>query len=129
MERVETAEDFLKYSLPFLDSLAEGDVNKVLKQLYSGLVPIVVRGLDKVIIIDARDYPSRGVEEPSKEKSLRGAKDGFTEGFMTNIALVRRRIRDSRLVFEIIRSEKKAKRYMYCLYERRCGRGDCKEAR
>lgn len=100
MERVETAEDFLKYSLPFLDSLAEGDVNKVLKQLYSGLVPIVVRGLDKVIIIDARDYPSRGVEEPSKEKSLRGAKDGFTEGFMTNIALVRRRIRDSRLVFE-----------------------------
>jgi len=100
MERVANAEDFLKYSLPFLDSLAESDVSKVLKQLYSGLVPIVVRGLDQVIIIDARDYPLRGVQEPSKEKSLRGAKDGFTEGFMTNIALVRRRIRDSRLVFE-----------------------------
>ena len=31
----------------------------------------VVEGLDKVIIIDARDYPSRGVDEPAKEKSLR----------------------------------------------------------
>lgn len=100
MEKVATADDFMKYSLPFLDSTAESDTAKILKQLYSGLVPIVVSGLDKVIIIDVRDYPSRGVEEPSKEKSLRGAKDGFTEGFMTNIALVRRRIRDERLVFE-----------------------------
>ena len=100
MERVTTADDFLKYALPFLDSLSESDVHAALKQLFSGLVLIVVSGLDQVIIVDARDYPSRGVEEPSKEKSLRGAKDGFTESFMTNIALVRRRIRDPRLIFE-----------------------------
>jgi stage V sporulation protein AF len=42
----------------------------------------------------------RGVQEPDKEKTLRGAKDGFTEGLMTNIALIRRRIRDRRLIFE-----------------------------
>lgn len=68
-------------------------------RLYSGLVPLMIEGLDKIIIIDARSYPSRSVEEPQKEKSLRGAKDGFTEGFMTNIALIRRRLRDSNLIF------------------------------
>ena len=68
-------------------------------RLYSGLVPLMVEGLDRIIIIDARDYPSRSVEEPQKEKSLRGARDGFTEGFMTNIALIRRRLRDNNLIF------------------------------
>lgn len=100
LEYVYTADDFMKYVLPYLDSLTEGNVAQVVKQLFAGLVPIVVQGLDKVIIIDARDYPSRGVNEPAKEKSLRGAKDGFTEGYMTNIALVRRRIRDVNLIFE-----------------------------
>ncbi len=68
-------------------------------RLYSGLVPLMVEGLDRIIIIDARSYPSRSVEEPQKEKSLRGARDGFTEGFMTNIALIRRRLRDNDLIF------------------------------
>ena len=41
------------------------------------------------------------MEEPSKEKSLRGSKDGFVESMMTNIALIRRRIRDNDLIFKI----------------------------
>ncbi len=40
-------------------------------------------------------------QKPSKEKSLRGAKDGFVESMMTNIALIRRRIRDNALIFKI----------------------------
>lgn len=69
-------------------------------RLYAGLVPLMVEGLDQIIIIDARDYPLRSVEEPDKEKSLRGARDGFTESFMQNIALIRRRLRDNNLIFQ-----------------------------
>lgn len=68
-------------------------------RLYAGLVPFILEGLDQIMILDARNYPARSVEEPQKEKSLRGAKDGFTEGFMQNIALIRRRLRDNRLIF------------------------------
>ena len=64
-------------------------------------MPLLISGYDGIIIIDCRDYPLRGVEEPSKEKSLRGAKDGFVEAMMTNIALIRRRIRDNNLIFKI----------------------------
>lgn len=72
----------------------------VLPKLYTGLVPLVVEGLDDIIIMDARHYPARSVEEPEKEKTLRGAKDGFTETFMTNIGLIRRRIRSNELIFK-----------------------------
>lgn len=74
--------------------------NQMLTKLYAGLVPLLVEGLDRIIIIDCREYPSRSVEEPDKEKTLRGAKDGFTENFMENVALIRRRIRDNNLIFK-----------------------------
>ncbi|MDO4745061.1 MAG: spore germination protein [Bacillota bacterium] len=51
--------------------------------------------------MDCRNYPLRSIDEPSKEKSLRGSKDGFVEAMMTNIALIRRRIRDDNLIFKI----------------------------
>lgn len=69
------------------------------EKMYSGLTPLVVEGTDKIIIMDMREYPGRSVSEPEKEKSLRGAKDGFTENMMENISMIRRRIRDNNLIF------------------------------
>ena len=85
---------------PLTQEQAEDCCNQMLPKLYAGLVPLLVEGLDRIIIIDCRDYPSRSVEEPDKEKTLRGAKDGFTENFMDNVALIRRRIRDNNLIFK-----------------------------
>lgn len=99
LDKADTLEDFLESNLPFLDALIVRDVDKAIKFLYSGLVPLLISGYDGIIIIDCREYPLRGVEEPSKEQSLRGSKDGFVESMMTNIALVRRRIRSSNLIF------------------------------
>ncbi len=99
IDRAVTSEEFIQYNLPFLDTLVVDDVDTALKHLYSGLVPLLISGYDKIIIIDCRNYPLRSIDEPSKEKSLRGSKDGFVESMMTNIALVRRRIRDNNLIF------------------------------
>ena len=65
-------------------------------------MPVFIDGYDKAAIIDMRSYPARSVTEPSKEKSLRGAKDGFTETLMTNVALIRRRIRDPKLTMSYL---------------------------
>ena len=69
MERAKTAKEFIKYNMPYLDTLTEADVDTALKHLYSGLLPVLIDGYDEIIIVDIRDYPSRSVEEPSKEKS------------------------------------------------------------
>ena len=100
VSKAETADDFLKSNMPFLDALVITDLDAAIKYMYSGLVPLFISGYSGIIIIDCRDYPLRGIEEPSKEKSLRGSKDGFVESMMTNIALIRRRIRDNNLIFK-----------------------------
>lgn len=74
---------------------------QTLPKLYAGLVPLLVEGLDKIIILDARAYPARAVEEPEKEKTLRGARDGFTENMMQNVAMIRRRLRSNQLIFKV----------------------------
>ena len=44
---------------------------QTLPKLYAGLVPLLVEGLDKIIILDARAYPARAVEEPEKPCAAR----------------------------------------------------------
>lgn len=50
--------------------------------------------------MDAKEYPTRSVEEPDTSKVLRGSHDGFVESIMANAALLRRRIRDPALTLE-----------------------------
>jgi stage V sporulation protein AF len=95
------ASEFIKYHLPYAQAAAEKNTDKMLKSLLSGLLLMVIDGYAEVIVIDLRTYPARGVEEPEKEKTLRGAKDGFVETLLFNTNLVRRRIRDPRLIFEM----------------------------
>jgi len=101
VEKIVIAEDFIKKNLAFLDTLVVHDTDTAIRYMYSGLAALYISGIDGIIIIDCRSYPLRGVEEPSKEQSLRGSKDGFVESMMTNIALIRRRIRDNNLIFKI----------------------------
>ena len=54
------------------------------------------------LLIDSRTYPARSVEEPEKDKVLRGSKDGFVETVIYNTALIRRRIRSTDLRMEMM---------------------------
>ena len=47
----------------------------------------------EALVIDLRTYPARGAEEPENDKVMRGSRDGFVETLVSNLALIRRRIR------------------------------------
>lgn len=53
-------------------------------------------------VLDTRTYPTRSIEEPETEKSVRGSKDGFNESLLTCVGLIRRRIRTMDLTFQAI---------------------------
>ena len=72
--------------------LSEG-VNSAL----SGDTLMLIDELDYAYVIATRLWPARGVGDPSGETVIRGAREGFTETIRFNTALVRRRIRDTRL--------------------------------
>ncbi|MDV2683354.1 spore germination protein [Alkalihalophilus lindianensis] len=77
-------------------------MDNAITQMLSGLIFIVVEGEEEAFVIDVRQYPGRGPEEPDTERVVRGARDGYTENIIINTALTRRRIRDERLRNEIL---------------------------
>lgn len=93
--------EFSRTSVPYVevDILAEYD--QVLKNILSGVTCLFVEGYEACLAIDCRTYPARGIEEPDKDKSLRGSRDGFVETIIFNTALMRRRIRDPHLVMKM----------------------------
>ncbi|WP_102345709.1 spore germination protein [Bacillus sp. Marseille-P3661] len=85
------------------------DMDKVVDQLLSGLIIIMVEGENTCFIVDVRSYPGRSPQEPDTEKVIRGARDGYTENIIENTALTRRRIRDERLRHEIFQVGERSK--------------------
>ncbi len=78
------------------------DIPTIIKQLLSGPSVLFIDGFDQAIIMDARTYPTRSVEEPDTEHVTKGARDGFVETMLFNTNLIRRRIRSTELTFELI---------------------------
>lgn len=101
MEQMPTAGDFSKQKIPYVEVALETDPQKAINAVLSGQTAMLIEGYGEIILMDLRTYPTRGVEEPEKEKTLRGSRDGLVETIVFNTALVRRRIRDSSLVFEM----------------------------
>ncbi|KQL53652.1 stage V sporulation protein AF [Heyndrickxia shackletonii] len=84
-------------------------IDEMVIQVLSGLIGIVVEGVGEAIIVDVRNYPGRQPQEPDTEKVVRGSRDGYVENIILNTALTRRRIRDERLRFEIMKVGKRSK--------------------
>lgn len=90
----------LTYTTPHLEVTSSNDPNDAALKVLSGITVLAVEGLDEIVLINARNYPSRSMQEPDNEKVLRGPRDGFEERLVPNTALIRRRIRDPNLTVE-----------------------------
>lgn len=82
---------------------------EIAKNLLSGAALLFVEPYTEALIIDARTYPVRSVDEPEDERVLRGSHDGFVETLIFNTALLRRRIRDTRFTIEVVSVGKRSK--------------------
>ncbi|MBE3568630.1 MAG: spore germination protein [Bacillales bacterium] len=84
-------------------------IDEMVDQVLSGLVAVLVEGEEEAFIVDVRHYPGRTPEEPDTEKVVRGSRDGYVENIIMNTALTRRRIRDERLRFELLKVGERSK--------------------
>lgn len=96
-----TTRDFANKFLPYIEIDVHSDVIPFSTFIYAGAIGLIIDGFPGAIIIDARTYPVRSVEEPDNDRVLRGAREGFVETLIFNTALIRRRIRDRDLTMEI----------------------------
>ncbi|MCM1055133.1 MAG: spore germination protein [Bacteroides sp.] len=71
--------------------------------IMSGFVAILIEGLDRALSVGVQGYAARSVEQPSTHSNVRGSRDGFVEVVRTNVSLVRRRMKNTDLVFKMMK--------------------------
>ena len=96
-----TATGFSKMAVSYVEVDVITDFDAVIRNILSGVTCLFIEGYEACIAIDCRTYPARSVDEPEKDKALRGSRDGFVETIVFNTALIRRRIRDPHLVMQM----------------------------
>ncbi|MBA9085416.1 stage V sporulation protein AF [Fontibacillus solani] len=94
---------FFDLYIPHIQVEKTEKLSKVIDDVLIGMSALFIEGEQIAIIMDTRSYPVRSPEEPSLERVVRGSRDGFTETLLTNVSLVRRRLRDPGVKFEVLK--------------------------
>lgn len=100
---------FFQEYIPHVQVSTADELSVCINDALAGMSVIFLEGERKAILVDTRSYPARNPEEPSLERVVRGARDGFTETLLSNVSLVRRRLRDPGLKFELVQVGRRTK--------------------
>ncbi|QBD85502.1 spore germination protein [Clostridium tetani] len=69
----------------------------ILSSLLMGKSILFIDGFEKVLILNTIQWEKRSIEEPQGESVVKGPREGFNESLITNISLIRRRIKSQEL--------------------------------
>jgi spore germination protein KA len=67
--------------------------------LFYGDTILLIEGASEALLIETKGWATRGIEEPASDRVVKGPKEGFTESIITNISLIRKRVRTPDLKF------------------------------
>ena len=87
----------LSETLETVDVKEVYEMDQMIEAILGGDTAIFADGYEKGLVLSSKGFPTRGVAPTESEVVLRGSKDSFNENFRQNTALIRRRIKDTRL--------------------------------
>jgi len=90
----------------------------LLDSLLAGAAILLIDGSKEALAIKAGKRDARSIEEPGTEAVVRGPREGFIENVNVNIALLRRKIKDTDLCVEKYVIGEKSKTDVYIVYLR-----------
>ncbi|QCX33415.1 spore germination protein [Caloramator sp. E03] len=110
------AESIKKSSMAVTDFREVKKIEDAYVAILSGETALFIDGYNKAIIIATRLWPARNTSEPTAETVIRGPRDGFVETIRFNTALIRRRIRDTRLKVKQLQVGERSKTDIAIIY-------------
>ncbi|HZK25411.1 MAG TPA: spore germination protein [Oscillospiraceae bacterium] len=102
--------------IPHMEIESNDSLPQLIDEILAGQMLLLLDGETEGILLDTRTYPARSPEEPDTERLTRGARDGFVETMMFNVALTRRRVRDPGLRVEGFRLGRRSKTDVALMY-------------
>lgn len=94
----ESPEEFIQANLCFAECVPVSEKDAIQRVLAGFLVLLFEPYGNQPLAAEVRTMPQRSIQEPSKGKTLRGPHEGFTENIVTNLALIRRRVKTERFI-------------------------------
>ena len=85
---------------PSINMKSVNTFDEIYKSLGDGFVVILFEDYDTSIIVEAKKDLSRGIQQPVIEQAISGPKDSFNEDYMSNIGLIRKRIKTNNLIVQ-----------------------------
>lgn len=89
-------------SLPVSNIEFYYDTNSIVNKVLAGEVIFIFDGMKFAVAGILRKFERRAIEEPQTEKNVKGSHEGFVETLNTNIAILRRRIKNNNLKFKML---------------------------
>ncbi len=99
---VEEIQHYMNTRIGYAQASLTDNWETICRNVLSGPSVLFIDGFDRAILLDVRNYPTRGIDEPETEQVTSGARDGFVETMLFNTNLIRRRIRHPGLTFEVL---------------------------
>ena len=78
------------------------DFNKIKPQILNGLSVLFIDECTEALMMETRGFEKRNIDRPITEQVVKGSQEGFTENLRTNITLLRRIIKNEKLITEVI---------------------------
>lgn len=91
------------HNLPCTELSVIYDTNMVIDRIFTGECVLICDKLPFAVSCLLVDAKERNINEPVTEKNVRGPHDGFVESIYTNLSILRRKIKNSKLKFKTVR--------------------------
>lgn len=92
------------------------DKEDAVAQIIGGNVVLLFSNFEEVLFCEARGFAKRSIAIPETENVIKGPKEGFTEVFVDNISMLRRRIKSPDLKFENVTVGQKSNTVVVIVY-------------
>lgn len=79
------------------DTEKTNSIKAIVEAISYGDTVLFAEGACEAVTITTKGFTERAVDEPDSERSLSGPREGFTESLMTNLSLLRRKVRTNEL--------------------------------
>ncbi|WP_255507955.1 spore germination protein [Lysinibacillus sp. BW-2-10] len=91
-------------------------IEDVLTSINNGDTVLFVDDFDRAYVISTSSFEGRGIEKAENEVVVKGPKEAFNEKALSNISLIRKRIKNENLIVESLTISQRSKNELYILY-------------
>lgn len=108
--------DLIRLSLSTVKVKEMSSFSRITQTVLDGYSVLLIDGFDKALSIDTAKYEHRSVERSETENITKGPHEGFIEAFKVNDSLIRKHLRNEKLVSESVNVGYKTLTRVFLMY-------------